>query len=92
MFARLIIFIVFCVWFITVTYGLFDIVLRVKKIEEDVKWLIDEHDRHNNYIHILCSFFLFVGAGTALILSLYPLALSSSMSSSASLGYQTYLV
>lgn len=53
MFARLIIFIVFCVWFITVTYGLFDIVLRVKKIEEDVKWLIDEHDRHNNYIHIL---------------------------------------
>lgn len=53
MFARLIIFVVVSVWFIMVTYGLFDIVLRVKKIEEDVKWLIDEHDRHNNYIHSL---------------------------------------
>lgn len=53
MFARLIIFVVVSVWFITVTYGLFDIVLRVIKIEEDVKWLIDEHDRHNNYIHSL---------------------------------------
>lgn len=53
MFARLFIFIVFCVWFIMVTYGLFDIVMRVKKIEEDINWLIDEHDRHNNYIHSL---------------------------------------
>ena len=53
MFARLIIFVVVSVWFITVTYGLFDIVLRVKKIEEDINWLIDEHDRHNNYIHSL---------------------------------------
>lgn len=33
MFARLIIFVVVSVWFIMVTYGLFDIVLRVKKIE-----------------------------------------------------------
>lgn len=53
MFARLIIFIVVCVWFITVSYGLFDIVMRVKKIEKDINWLIDEHDRHNNYIHSL---------------------------------------
>lgn len=53
MFFRLFIVIVFCVWFIMVTDGLFDIVLRVKKIEEDVKWLIDEHDRYNNYIHSL---------------------------------------
>ena len=53
MFARLIIFIFVCVWFITITYGLFDIVLRVRKMEDDINWLIDEHDRHNNYIHSL---------------------------------------
>lgn len=53
MFANLIIFIFVCVWFITITYGLFDIVLRVRKMEDDINWLIDEHERHNNYIHSL---------------------------------------
>lgn len=30
-----------------------DLYKRVKSLENDIQWLIDEHDRHNNYIHSL---------------------------------------